>query len=275
MTPKMKPAKKNRNNDGAFFIFHAPDMDEVYLELSSHPQWGEVETLLNDKRYTVKDTDASYRSINHWTEEGLLDDARSEGTGWRKLSFKELIWLRVLHDLRQFGLSLEKLRETFKTLRPARSIEFETGLALCFQKPSTPVFVIVFDDGAAEIATLRSLRVTDYMIGYDLPYIRINLNTLCCQVLGSSRLMPPRSPPTELLDEEREVFKLLREGGVDEVRLHLRGGTVSEIESVKKHEGAQRIADLMQDIRYGEVKVMVENGKPVHATAIKKKRIKK
>lgn len=275
MTPKMKPAKKNRTNDGVFFIFHAPDMDDVYFELSSHPQWGEVETLLNDKRYTVKDTDTSYRSINHWTEEGLLDDDRSEGTGWRKLSFKELIWLRVLHDLRQFGLSLEKLRETFKTLRPAHSIEFETGLALCFQKPSTPVFVVVFDDGSAEVATLRSLRVTDYMVGYDLPYIRINLNALCCQVLGSDKLMPPRLPPLELLDKEREVFKLLHEGGADEVRLRLKDGAVSEIESVKKHEGAQRIADLMQDINYGEITVKIERGKPVHTTTVKKKRTKK
>jgi len=54
-------------------------MDDLYLIFPLNEKWKEVEAALNDKRYTVKDTDASYRALNHWTEQGLLDDDRTDG----------------------------------------------------------------------------------------------------------------------------------------------------------------------------------------------------
>jgi DNA-binding transcriptional MerR regulator len=275
MKAKTKASKKNYTHDGAFFIIHAPSMDDIYLSLSDQNQWAEVERLMNERRYTIKDTDATYRAINHWTEQGLLDDDRADNSGWRKLSSKDVVWLRILGELRKFGLPLEKLRETHKSLSPSTSIEFEAALALCFQKPATPVFVVVFDDGYAEVATLRSLRITEYMVGYELPYIRINMNALCCQMLGNASLMPPLKMPIELVGSEQEIVEALRGADNSEVRFLVNKGDIEEIQQVKKLEGLQHIATLMQKISHGEVTVKIENGRPVHTTTIKKKRTKK
>lgn len=268
------PPKKNRTNDGVFFIFHSPPLEELYYSICENKQWVEVQRLLNDKRHTVKATDITYRSINHWTEQGLLDDHRTENSKWRKLSFKDLIWLRILTELRKFGLPLDKLKETYKTLAPTRSLKFETGLSLCFHRPATPMFIVVFDDGSADIASLHSLRVTEYMVGYELPYIRINLNTLCCEIMGNDEIMPPRLNPLDSLSsDEIEVIKALSEKGADEIRIRLKNGSINEIERTQKHDSAERISELMREMNFGQITVKVENGKPAHTVSTKKKKV--
>ena len=274
MTLKDRPRKKNRTNDGVFFIYHAPDLDEVYFDLSSHPGWERIEGLLNNKRYTVKDTDLSYRTINHWMAEGLLDDDRQHDAGWRKLSFKDLLWVRILQELRKFGFPLEKLREVHKTLNPS-SLAFETGIALCLRTPPIPVFIAVFDDGTAEVATLTSLRVTDYLVGYEHPYIRINLNTLCCEILGTDKLMPARTDAIDLMSEEHDVISALRDKQADEVKVILKDGSINRVEKTKSFKGNQHLADLLNDLNFGEMTVNVENGKPVSTKITKKTKTKK
>lgn len=274
-TPEIKPFERDRHQDGSFFIFHTPSWEKVHADFAAHSQWSEVQKSLNEKRYTVKDTDVTYRTINSWSEEGLFHDARENNSGWRKLSFKDVAWLRILRILREYGLPLEKLKASYQTLIPAYSVDFEAGLALCFQNPSTPVFVIVFHDGTTEIATLHSLHATDFLVGYDLPYIRINLNTICCDLIGNDSLMPPRTLALELLEEERDALYALRKSGADEIQLRMKEGQIEEIKSVKVHKGAERIAEIIQDMNFGEITVSVQNGKPAHTKTTHKKRTKK
>ena len=35
----------------------------------------EVRRVLQEKRFTIKDSEASYRLMNHWTELGLVEDS--------------------------------------------------------------------------------------------------------------------------------------------------------------------------------------------------------
>lgn len=274
MPPEFAPLRKNRTNDGVFFIHHTPDLEDVLIDLSSKPGWKQICAMLDQKRYTVKDTELTYRIINHWMSEGLLEDDREQTAGWRKLSFKDIIWLRVLQDLRKFGLPLEKLRVSYKTLGPS-SLWFEVGLALCLQKRAVPVFVVVLDDGTAEVATLHSLRITDYMVGYDHPYIRVNLNTLCAEFFNSNKLMPPRVPAVELLDQERRIINSVRDQQLSEVKLHLKNGEIERLETTERFTELQNISNLMGDIGYGEITVQVENGKTVSVKKTKKTKTKK
>lgn len=269
------PLKQNRTNDGSFFILHSPDVHEVYLDLSSRPQWKQIEELLNEKKLTVKDTDVSYRTINHWMSEKLLEDDRQRASGWRKLSLKDILWVTILRELRAFGLPLEKLRRTHETLMPSSSLWFEVGMALCLQTPAIPVFLVVFNDGSAEIATLRSLRVTDYAVGYDHPSIRINLNALCCEIFKNNRMMPPHAFSEAVFEAEREIILAAIGNKPDEAHLRFEGGVIKDITTIKKHDGKQKLVDLMRDIQFGEMTVKMEAGKPVVTTVTKKKKANK
>jgi DNA-binding transcriptional MerR regulator len=68
----------------------------------------DLHKVIREKRYTVKDSDISYRVINHWDDKGLLPDGvQVDEEKWRKFSFIEIVWLEIIKELRSFGLSLE------------------------------------------------------------------------------------------------------------------------------------------------------------------------
>lgn len=67
-----------------------------------------LERLLNEKKYTVSDTNYSYRQINS-IPSTILGDKRENKRGWRKFSLKELIFLDVVKELRKYGILNKQL----------------------------------------------------------------------------------------------------------------------------------------------------------------------
>jgi len=62
------------------------------------------------KRYSAKDLGISYRRINSWQSERLIEDFREDDQKWRKFSFVDYIWIRIVDDLRNYGLSIPIIR---------------------------------------------------------------------------------------------------------------------------------------------------------------------
>ncbi len=83
----------NRSNQ----ICYNRDFISAYNKYRDAGGKNEDSNILNEKKYAIKDTDASYRSINHWSSLGLLDDVREDNNkGWRKFSIIDIVWLRIL-----------------------------------------------------------------------------------------------------------------------------------------------------------------------------------
>lgn len=61
------------------------------------------------KNMSVASTGLSYRIINSWENQGLIDTDRINMAQWRKFSFIDFVWIRIIADLRTFGFPLEKL----------------------------------------------------------------------------------------------------------------------------------------------------------------------
>jgi len=230
---------------------------------------------VNEKQFTVKDGDVTYRVINHWTAQGLLDDGREDNcSDWRKFSLKDLLWLRVLRELRRFGLPLEMLRAAYNSLnyiddKPSHNLEAAIGMCL----KREPVFVVVFNDGHAELAAPDCLQFTDAVAGYQT-YIRINLNLLWCEILGKSSYKAKPPSFSGLSSAEMDSIIAMRDETHDAVHISLKEGDITRIDTSKKVDGAQRIVDLLQETEFGEITVQVENGKAVHTRLVKKKRPK-
>ncbi|MBS0626729.1 MAG: MerR family transcriptional regulator [Verrucomicrobia bacterium] len=51
----------------------------------------------------------SYRVLNHWDEEGLLECVRDSEKGWRKFNLIEGFWVHAIEALRKMGLSFQSL----------------------------------------------------------------------------------------------------------------------------------------------------------------------
>lgn len=87
-------------------------MDDAYLMFgnSIERQVTDFETAINAGPFPVSATGLSYQQVNWLTKDGLLGASEKAGErGWRKFQFREIVYLRVLSELRSFGAGNEAL----------------------------------------------------------------------------------------------------------------------------------------------------------------------
>ena len=257
-------------------IQHHPRFDAFFTGIISSKASALLFGIFNAKRYTVKDSGISYRVINHWSEQGLLDDRREKNSKeWRKLSLIDILWLRILRELRAFGVPLETLRNAHQTLffcnnKPYPALEAAFGMVL----RRMPIFVTIFQDGEADIATEECIEFSERIRGQLPPFIRIPINELVGEILGNAdKLKPKYTNKLEMNETEMDALLSLRSGEYDSVNMRARDGKIERVEKKRKVEGAaERIIDLLKETDFGEVTVKVENGKPVYTEVTKKEK---
>lgn len=81
-----------------------------YLGESRYDKILELLDRLLQKSFIGTDTGVPYRSINHWESEGLIDNARGETRSWRRFSFVEFVWIRMIDEMRKAGLPLDTIK---------------------------------------------------------------------------------------------------------------------------------------------------------------------
>lgn len=86
------------------------------------------ERLLH-KSFIGTDTGVPYRSINHWENYGLIDDERDDSKSWRRFSFVEFIWIRMIDQMRKMGLPMETVKAVKAHLfQPANIVDLAIHL---------------------------------------------------------------------------------------------------------------------------------------------------
>jgi len=72
-----------------------------------------LETLLpalHKPRFTIRDSDVGRRNIAHWGDNELLIGEFEPGK-WRRFTYLEVIWLRMVAHMRSFDVPLEKIKK--------------------------------------------------------------------------------------------------------------------------------------------------------------------
>lgn len=125
-----------------------------------------LNAIWNERKYTVGDTGISYRVISHWGDNNILPDGVSKTKGWHKFSFIELIWLRTVIHLRNFGFSLSriaKIKKQVMVFYPKYDVypevEFHTSSAL--YGDDNPCFTVLAD-GNADIGRAIDIELFKY-----------------------------------------------------------------------------------------------------------------
>ena len=70
----------------------------------------EMEKEQFDEVFTLKDLGVSARVLQNWSENGLLIDKEREKDMNHRFNFIELMWLKIILELRQYGFPLEKIK---------------------------------------------------------------------------------------------------------------------------------------------------------------------
>jgi len=77
---------------------------------------GDRLSFLMSDGYRVSDTSLTYRQINTLGVSGLLNGSKENSRGWRSFTFKDLVFLDILSELRKYGLEgrqLKKIKDFF------------------------------------------------------------------------------------------------------------------------------------------------------------------
>ena len=97
----------------------------------------ELSERLMQKSFVGTDTGVQYRSINHWGTFGLFDDDREDVKGWRRFSFVEFIWIRMIDEMRKFGLPMETIKAVKGHLfQPASIVDLDLHLRSIYRARS-------------------------------------------------------------------------------------------------------------------------------------------
>jgi DNA-binding transcriptional MerR regulator len=243
---------------------------------------GEFKTtkeILNKRQYTVGKTNISYRNINHWGASGLLPEGvKDDGTGWRKFTFIEVVWVKILERLREFGFSIEKIAKARDTAMEWDANTdsypiFEYYVIKAWASKADP-YVVFLIDGTAEVLTSAEIEKQKVFSGSN-DLLVISLKSVLKE-MGRNPLKPYML--FELSDKEVDLLSEIRLEGNKEVKVKVKNGHLDEIEMTKMYPEAPPLEDINRDLKKGgafaEVVTKYEGGKKQSAEVKTKKRWK-
>jgi hypothetical protein len=234
--------------------------------------------LLNQKTLTIKDTDQTYRIINHWSSEGLIDDDREQDSKqWRKMSIIDIAWIRIIVEMRKFGLPLDKIKYAKKQLwfspdyTKGKCPFFEVAVwrTVCLKRET---FILVFPDGNAYPISKESLDARNRCSVID-SYISINLNRVVQDIFKDRNFdFYPKTTGFTLTEEELNLINDVRKGNFESIRIRLKGGEIEMIEATEKIDAQKRIVEILSDADFQDIEVKKKDGKIVSIRRTVKKK---
>ena len=135
----------------------------------------EIENI-NEPRYYPQQIiklipEITSRKLNDWDVKGLLVQHRQNNSGWRLFSLADVIRLRIIQDLKTYGMSniqIQKaLNDIFELNDRKQQYLFETFLNIC--ATATKAVIIVEFDGSASF----------YL--EDTAYVNLKMDKSCCK----------------------------------------------------------------------------------------------
>lgn len=238
----------------AFIQYCFPTEDEQGCKIKH------LTNIATEKKFTIKDADASYRIINHWSSLGLLDDDRSkENNCWRKFSIVDLVWVKALIEFRKFGISLDKIKVGYKSLKEFdRLLEFGVFTAIM----RNAVYLVIFSDGYIELANREALVTAESMgMLQDSSYLVVSINN-CLKNIFPKKDWTPRFNNFQLSDKEISILEALRMDDYDEINIHMKNGDIDRIDTKTKHMGdIGKLSDILNTVTNGDFIIKKKDGK--------------
>lgn len=251
----MKVTKPKKNDVVALYRNEA--FDSGFYQYFKTLTNNKVSQILNDKERNLKFDTVSYRELNSWEKAGLLTVQR-EGREWRRFSIIDAIWVKLIKELREFGV-------TWKQLKVAKeSLEFESekcGVAMPMLEFYTafviaqkmPVVLLVFKDGIAIPVSLTQYKVAKETTGV-ANHVQISLNDLIQGMVPELDLMPTHKTEMPLDVDEMELLAFLRFADYEKVEIRYKDGKIDLIEGTER-EMTQKVHDVINEKCYEEIKI--------------------
>lgn len=218
---------------------------------------------IREKKYPVSFTEQTYRVIGSWVKYGLLDDPQ-EGGKWKKFSILDLVWIKIIDKLREFGYPVRKIEKVRQALfyAPNAEVWYNLDFAIwqvSYQKKN--INLIVYSDGKAYLGEDGEI---DYMRHYEgvKDFILIDFISLI-RNLSSTPIVTEANESSDLYLKEIALLRLIKEGNYSSVEVILKDGEIELLKASEKVDVNRRVADLYKEGDFQEINIQQTNGKVV------------
>lgn len=237
----------------------------------------EIKEQLNNKKYQVSKDNLSPRLLNHYINEGLLIDDRTDGKGWHKFSMSEIIWIHIIIKLRNFGLDLKRIKRVHEYLSLFNSIEgnkskypildFYITHTLAY---SMPISLIVFDTGESMLARQIDIDTGKQFGTIVDDFISIDLNKLVHNGFKNKKLI------TDYINYaytplEKEIKNAVYFDDVKKLSVEMKNGEVYLLKKSFLIDSKREMESMMNKLQYAESKMTKRGNKIIHHVEEQKK----
>jgi DNA-binding transcriptional MerR regulator len=264
------------SKNGSVAVHRKEAFDIGYKQYFKNLASNRISQILNNKERVVKLENITYRQLNSWGDEGLLTNDR-EDRSWRKFSIMDALWVKVIQELREFGLSREQIKNTKYSLGcdakeygvPMPILEFYTAFAI---GSKMPVLLLVFKDGVCVPANFTQYKVAREF-GEVENHLQINLNKILQDFFPTVDLKPQSKAEMPLTLEEVELLAFIRLKTFEKVEVKYKNGSIDLLEGLESVSNKKRIQEILKEQKYASIELIEEDGKVTRILRKIKKKI--
>lgn len=134
--------------------------------------------------------------------------------------------------------------------------------------------LIVFSDGYIEVVPRGAVTYSESTEYFnEMSYLVISLNA-CLNRFFPNKNFSPNLDTFELSDKEIAILAELRSGDFDEINIHMINGDIHRFDTKTKHMGEiEKIADILNNVSYGEFTIKKVNGKISFIESVTKNKV--
>lgn len=235
-----------------------------FAKYHTSEKYADFRLVLNDRHYTVGETDVTYRVVNHWDESNLMPDGVVAG-GWRKFNYVEMTWLRIVQHLRDFGMPLklilkakEGIIDWHKDTDSYPHFEYYVAAGLI---SDLDTYVAVAKDGRAGLVSADEIPLLKFANNGPLDLVLISIKGII-KAFGIKNIPDPELTLT-IGKKEGEIFAVL-DGENKEVKVGMKNRAINDVETTQSLPVKDSFKEIDKKFKnskfFGEVTIKYENG---------------
>jgi DNA-binding transcriptional MerR regulator len=276
---------------------------DCFLQSEQASKFSELSIKILEKNFTTTQVGVSYRWITFWDERGLLPSV-TEKRKWRKFSFVEYVWLKMIIELRKYNISLDIISRLKDSLFESSSaIEYfdspelleEMLLRIAPDNQKEAVKQILADKEKiyTEIQQIthegvyipfKEFYFEDFYKNNDFrefihkSYISISITEIVSDFIKENDLEMLEGKLTILTDQEAQIIDLIRQRKYKSLKVRFDDDkeiSMVEATSAETPDIEKRLIDMIMKNGYQEIVLKTERGKLVNCENTRKIKLKK
>ena len=243
-------------------------------ELGEKPVYSDFKKAFTERIYTVNETQANYRTINHWGDTGLLLDDSERGSGWRKFNLIELCWLAVIQELRTVGFSLEKIKVLKDAIFKDGSVdgvqEDVSFLGYCLMNviQRNDMLVVVDNTGRGTIIMEAQYLRSQKTRPLPQTMVTVSLNKIYATVADQPELKKKNQYLAPLSEKEMELLVNIKTNKeLTGVNLKIKDNQIDRANfttiKLNPENAVAEVREMLKNGERSEIIIRQENGKAV------------